>query len=353
MRFGAVIHGPEVIDSGTAARALDALETRGEIIATLGGAMGATALLDAGLEGRVSIVPGQLVSDALAELSSKCDAVLLLNHGKSPGSGLAFGSMVVRKVIGRMAAPVVQLDDGFHVVWSGRPPSELMEVVREIAPSEMQAPEIRAREEGKRVLSAVVPGENVWINGTVVGKATSPNVAISSSGGRLSFQGLEVKQHGLDKLGHVDLVAAIIRSGSVRRTASRAKAALRSGGSKVILVDHRAEASAFRWEGVKVAIAVGDDTTRITTALLARRGVPVIGIIDGDEDGICTDLTAAEGSVSFRLMPGNDDRLGALVRRELFGGRDSVEYEGGLDDLLRAIHQLAGDKLLCVEKKGV
>lgn len=352
MRFGAVVHGPEVIDSGTAAKVLDALEQRGDVIAALGGAMGATALLDAGLEGRVSIVPGRLVSDALVDLSSRCDAVLLLNQGKSPRSGLAFGSMVAGKVIDKIAVPMVQLDDGFFVVWAGRPPAELMEAVRENAPSEVKAPELGTRGEGARTLSAVVPGENVWINGTVVGKATSPNVAITSSDGCLSFEGLEVKQHGLDKLKDVDLKAAIIRSGSVRRTTSTARTAPRGQGSKVILVDHRAEASAFRWEGVKAAISVGDDTTRITTALLARRGVPVIGITDGDEDGICGDLAAAEGSVAIRLRPGNDDQLGDLVREKMLGGQESMEYGGSLDDLLSAIVQLAGDKLLGVEKKG-
>jgi len=353
MRFGVVIHGAEVIDSGTAARALDALGERGEVIATLGGAMGATAVLDAGLEDRVAIVPGQLVSDALLDLASGCDALLLLNHAKSRASGLALGGMVARKVSSRIRVPMVHLDDGFFVVWSGRPPEGLMKVVRELAPSEASAPALGTADEGTRPVYGVIPGENVWINGTVVGRATSSKVVISSRGGLLSFDGLEIKQHGLGKLGEVDLFRAIIRSGSVRRTSSRPLTAPRGTGTKVILVDHRAESSAFRWEGVRAAVSVGDDTTRITTALLARRGIPVIGITDGDEDGICSDRTAAEGSAALRLRPGNDDQLGALVRREVFRGRDSVEYEGTLDDLIGSIKELAGDKLLSVERKEV
>lgn len=50
MKIGLVIHGPEVIDSGEAKRILEKLSCVGKVETKLGGAMGKTAVLDAGLE---------------------------------------------------------------------------------------------------------------------------------------------------------------------------------------------------------------------------------------------------------------------------------------------------------------
>lgn len=72
-------------------------------MAVLGGAVGATALPDAGPEDRISVVPGQLPSEALVDLAGRCGAVLLLNRGKTARSGLAFGLLVARKAAGRTA----------------------------------------------------------------------------------------------------------------------------------------------------------------------------------------------------------------------------------------------------------
>jgi hypothetical protein len=50
MKISLVIHGPEVIDSGEAKIVLEKLSLLGEVKAELGGTMGKTAVLDAGLE---------------------------------------------------------------------------------------------------------------------------------------------------------------------------------------------------------------------------------------------------------------------------------------------------------------
>lgn len=36
--------------------------------------------------------------------------------------------------------------------------------------------------------------------------------------------------------------------------------------------------------GASLAVTVGDDTTQIAADILARLGIPVIGIVDGDLD---------------------------------------------------------------------
>jgi hypothetical protein len=114
-------------------------------------------------------------------------------------------------------------------------------------------------------------------------------------------------------------------------------------------VDHRAEDSIFRARGARAAVTVGDDTTRVSRSLLARLGVPVIGIVDGDEDGICVDDAAAPGSATIRLRPGNDDQLGEVVRRTIFGGGLETSYYGDLAELVERIALMAGDALIDVK----
>jgi len=344
MRFGVVIHGPEVVDSGLVAKVLDELGSKGEVEATLGGAMGAAALIDAGLEDRVTVKGRQLVSDALVELDRRCDEVLLLNAAKTPASGQAFGQMVVSRVAPRIYGPLVQIDDGFYICWKGTMGHEVAALVRSLGLLEAPRSVLPERSAHRRVLSGVEIGENVWINGVVVGKAIDEVVEVRLVQGQLAFTGLEPKEHGLAKLNVQDLSSAIIRSGSVRRTRA-ARRKLRSAGGRVILVDHRAEDAMFRGRDLKAAVSVGDDTTCIATSLLARLGVPVIGIVDGDEDGICMDREAAEGSLRLVLQPGNDDQVGAMVRERLFRGQDEMEYPGTVGELVERIKQLAGDRL--------
>jgi hypothetical protein len=215
---------------------------------------------------------------------------------------------------------------------------------------ELPRPAIEEVEDDRRVLHDIRPGENIWINGTVIGKATSSEVVVYLKDGQLHFENVKVKAHGLEKVKIRDLRKAIIRSGSVRRTSSTARPASPSQGSRVILIDHRAEDSIFRARGARAAVTVGDDTTRIATSLLARLGVPVIGIVDGDEDVICLDNSAAEGSTTLVLYPGNDDQLGDRVRKEIFNGREETSWTESLNSLKDKIASMAGDKLARIIK---
>lgn len=350
MRIGAIVHGAEVIDSGMAVRALDRLEREAEVIATLGGAMGAAAIIDAGLEDRISIVPRQLVSHAIREMDKDCDAVVMLNWSKTRASGLGFGGIVFGRVVKDTTVPLVQMDLDFCVEWRPPAPDLLKKVAKELHLEEVAAPPIDARVDGVRRLHGVVPGENIWINGNVVGRANSSDVSVMLQEGKLSFENVRVKEHGLQKVKVDDLARAVIRSGSVRRTSAKVRVVPPASGDRLILIDHRAEDSIFRARGARAAVTVGDDTTRISTSLLARLGVPVIGIVDGDEDGICIDTAAAAGSATIRLRPGNDDQLGELVRSTVFNGGYETTYSGGLGELVERIAALAGAALIAVKR---
>jgi hypothetical protein len=236
------------------------------------------------------------------------------------------------------------------IVWKEGALGGLSDLIEQLGLEPPPAPDLE-EETDERKLHGVRPGENIWINGTVIGQATSPEVSIRMLEGRLSFENVKVKEHGLEKVLVADLRKAIIRSGSVRRTAAPVRPVQGPRGDRVILVDHRAEDAIFRAKGARAAVTVGDDTTRIATSLLARLGVPVIGIVDGDEDGICMDDAAAAGSASLVLRPGNDDQLGARVRQELFEGRDEMRWDSGLDELVRRISALAGDVVVEIRKR--
>jgi hypothetical protein len=348
MRIGVVVHGAEVIDSGMTARVLDGLEREAEVTATLGGAMGTAAMIDAGLEDRISVVPRQLVSSAVTDMDGRCDATVILNWSKSRESGLGLGAIIFGRV-GVISKPLIQLDRDFFVEWRPYAPEVILKLASELDLERVEPIPVDPSSDGVRRLHGVVPGESIWINGNVIGRATSSNVTVMLHDGDLAFENVLVKEHGLQKVKVDDLARAIIRSGSVRRTRSELRGSGQALGERLVLVDHRAEDSIFRARGARAAVTVGDDTTRVSRSLLARLGVPVIGIVDGDEDGICVDDAAAPGSATIRLRPGNDDQLGEVVRRTIFGGGLETSYYGDLAELVERIALMAGDALIDVK----
>jgi len=66
----------------------------------------------------------------------------------------------------------------------------------------------------------------------------------------------------------------------------RAKVSYSAKG-KVAFVDHTGyDVFKFLDEGICCAVTVGDDTTAIVGDVLERFGLPIIGIVDGDRDGL-------------------------------------------------------------------
>lgn len=348
MKFGLVVHGPEAIDSGLVLDIMDRLLQGGEVAATMGGAMGWAAVLDAGLEDRIELRPRQLVSEALVSMDRISDVVVLLNSSKSRESGMAMGRLALRRVIGPLTRPLVQVDRDFFIRWREGEIGTLAPLLAELGLEAVEAPSLSFCSD-RRELSGVRKGESIWINGTVIGKATSDSPIIQMRDGHLAFEGVEIKAQGLERLKVVDLGDAIIRSGQIRRTRPTHRKVSPHHGSKLILVDHCAEDSLFRAQDAWAAVSVGDDTTRITTALLSRLGIPVIGIVDGDEDRICCDASMATGSAVIKLRPGNDDQVGELVRRKVFNGGRTTYYDSGLDALIDRIAAIAGDALIEID----
>lgn len=345
MRISVIIHGPEAVDSGLALQVLDKASAMGDVRAMVGGTTAVAAVIDAGLEDRIDISRRELPSAALRNEAARSDLIIMVNRGKDRESSIAFGRLVMSKAF-PVPCPVLQIDEGTCVLWSGQ--DEDLTMARHFCEGEVL--DLRGGfpigTSPTRVLSGVRPGENVWVNGHVIGRAEEGEVRISASPeGRLLAEGVRLKRAGVERLGSFDPWSAIIRSGQIRRTRAVPRS-LRSSGQAVYLIDHCAEGTLFNCRDAAYAITVGDDTSKITSSLLYRLGVPVIAITDGDEDGIADEDILYPGSYIFRLVPGNDDQVGAEIGRKFFQNAPRAELFMGIDDMASQVRAVCGDRLL-------
>lgn len=355
LSIGVVIHGPEVVDTGFVFQAMEWLEGHGDVVAVLGGTMGRVAVIDAGLEGRVDISRRRSPSQSVQDLQNS-DLTVLMNHAKSRETGLVFGSIVASRA--RPMNPLIQVDSGGRFVAALANPSDKSKAIVEGLASHFGFEILDScllydnlRQEGDAIvrrMSGVLPGERISVNGTVIGTATDTHVEIVSRDGRIvGARGIDLKMHGLEKLPYVDLRSAILRSGSVRRTAGLLKPRLEymrtSRNGRFAIIDHAAEDSFELASDASFVITIGDDTTAIAGDVLSRLGIPVLGIVDGDLDGICSGLLMPEGSVIVRVRAGNDDIVGKAIK-----AISEKHKPSSLEEAVDTIRQAAGDLIVSV-----
>ena len=230
MKIGVVVHGPNIIDSGYAIKLIDFLRKYGDVSARLGGTMGRTAVIDAGLEKVIDIQKKLVPSDSLKMFhDSDVDVIFLLNYGKSDVTGQVFGYKVYNHYVDKIDednVPIIQIErpgeiDGSVINWNGD-----CELTNEIAlkldlnvvtPSEVYNNHIKqdniSDKQTQRIVHGVSPGENIMVNSVVIGKTNSDKLTLIAKDNRIvDIRGGELKIHGLEKLGEVDLESAIIKT---------------------------------------------------------------------------------------------------------------------------------------------
>lgn len=366
--FGIVIHSPEVTDRGITTEVLHRLEQNGiQYIAILGGVMGRLAILDAALEDKVFINHPYKPSEAIDYLIKRnVDCILLLNQGITAESGIAFGRQVIHrsKLHQDFQIPIIQLDrlkdpDAFVICWQHSHPTVLKWIQEQFSitpttPPPLEESIITDGESFRRQLRAVQLHDKILVNGVVVGVVTAERVEIIAYANKITaIQGGLIDSHGLDKLGAVDLKNARITTlKTLRRTESPTKRKIPPPKKKrsVALLTWRAEDVYPQAEKIDCLVSIGDDTTFVSTEILSRFSHPIIGIIDGDADGILYEESslaqlaeiAPPHSLFIQVAPESDDIVGSLIERNIFNGHRKLTYTN-FEALKRKIQAVSKD----------
>ncbi|MBQ2666874.1 DUF2117 domain-containing protein [Methanobrevibacter sp.] len=357
MKIGIVVHGPNIIDSGYALKLIDLLKDYGDIKARLGGTMGRTAVIDASLEDVIDISRKLVPSDSLKIFhDDDVDAIFLLNYGKSDVTGQVFGYKVYTHYADKIAdndIPVIQIErpgesDGSIIPWNND-----LEIVRELSfklgldivkPEEVYERHIKQDNAAlnQRIVHGVSPGENIMVNSVVIGKTSSDKLTLIARDNHIvNIIGGELKGHGLEKLGEVDLDSAIIKTGLLRnaKVTPRVISTDKSENFKVTFLDHAGE-DVYRFRDSNLVITVGDDTTLISSDILYRFDIPVIGITDGDLDKVVEDGFKVKNSIIFEVESGFDDICGQNIKREIFRDKEDSYDFANIDEVKVKIEEI-------------
>ncbi|WP_462273243.1 DUF2117 family protein [Methanohalophilus sp.] len=337
MKYGIIIHGPEIIDSGWASKIIQLLSKKAKVHAVAAGTMCKLAVLDSFLEELIDIWSLSKPSEAITELAKECDCVFLLNHGKTIESGTVFGNMVADRV--DVEVPLVQVErpgnsDG-KVIHRGDVNPDVYWLCRKLGmplvhSESARQSSIRKNDNIKiRTISAVLPGESIMVNGLVIGYANTEDVELIFEDGLItSINGGQLKKHGVEKLtsyiGKIDPETAWIKSGNLRRTPvlesmNRERIDVHKHQlCRAVIINHEAERTFELARKADLVISVGDDTTAIAGSILKRLEIPLIGITDGDRDNVLAENEYCEGSTIIQVKSGFDDIVGEKIKDLFF-----------------------------------
>ncbi len=305
-----VIHGPELFDGGEAAWLMKLLSPKRVIVA---GVMARTAAEESGLPVEFNAQPPSRVLNTLK------GPVFLVTKGKTAKTGELFGNIVASRLIKK---GLVHIECSGRTVccWDGGNKELAGFLSRLTGYPKTLLKSTPDRQENYREIRGCIPEEPVYVNGIIIGQATADVVVLKSTGGRIEpCSGLKPKTHGLEKLAlchPVDVSTAWCKSGPVRSAAPRiSKKAY--GFGRVLVIDHCGhEIYARMPDDCCGVLAIGDDTTGVCGHILAHRGIPVLGIVDGDRDAILPPAFAP-GSVVAEVLVERDDDVGREIAKKV------------------------------------
>jgi hypothetical protein len=390
--IGLLIHGPEVTDEGEVRVTLEKLKAAGfETEAALGGITGKTAVIDAGMKHVIDISkdrkPSQVVEDFVKR---GVNFIILLNHAKTEESGFILGEGILRNFIARSSVrqdfSFVQLEYSSKIIirWRVVPEDEAIykrvtDVFNEFEQKEPYKLESRCIKKENlvfREIKGVHPGEKIVVDGVVVGISSNErkdgSVTLVAKDGKLvNILGGTLIEHNLEKLPPLDLEKEMIKTGSVIRRTKPARIS-----NEEVPKNRRKKKRACLFctvenlfpkiigtdADIEVAVTIGDDTTSIAGDILKRFGIRMIGITDGDADGLINGISSGAleeyekflpgDSLIIRLKPERDDVIGKRVRDEVFKGGEEIDLEGDIamhvEDLRLRILNLAEPDIIGV-----
>lgn len=345
LKIGVIVHGPRIIDSGCAEKIISILKEYGEVTCRLGGTMGRTAVIDARLENLINIEDKLLPSQSIKLLSKDNDVLFLLNYGKSNVTGHTFGYKVLNNAgrdINLIQIERPSEDDGVIIQWNDFDNNDLLNIMSErlslkIISSDEATDLVRSLtgfdtrgNVVKRKVAGVSPGENIMMNGIIIGKVTDENLTIISENNNITKMiGGQIKEHGIEKLGSVDLTRAIIKTGLLRTTKNIKPRSIKHRPNKeliAVFLNHAAE-DIYKYNTADVLVSIGDDTTLLSSDILYRFNIPIIGITDGDLDKVVLKGFKLDESLIIQLQSGYDDIIGNLIHEKIFKNEESMKIE--------------------------
>ena len=200
----------------------------------------------------------------------------------------------------------------------------------------------------KRKVAGVSPGENIMMNGIIIGKVTDNHLTIIARNNEIiKMVGGEIKKHGVEKLGQVDLTKAIIKTGLLRTTDNIKPRSIKHVPNKhlkAVFLNHAAE-DIYKYNFADVLVSIGDDTTLLSSDILYRFNIPIIGITDGDLDKVVLKGFKLDESLIIQLPSGYDDKVGAWIHEKIFNNEESIE--------IRSIDNLKEKVLNLIDKSGL
>ena len=301
-----VVHGPELFDQGDVAWLLDVLSPKRIVVA---GVMARTAAEESGLRVEFNAQPPSRVILALD------DPVFLANRGKTAKTGELFGNIVASR-LGDNGLVHIECSSRTVYCWNSGDEDLAGLLSRLTGFGKTSLKSTVHRQENVREIRGCIPGEAVYVNGMVIGRATEDVVVLRSRGGMVEpCSGLEPKPHGLEKLSlnqGIDISTAWCKSGPIRTAAPHTNGKA-PGSGRVLVIDHCGnEIYARMPEDCCGVLAIGDDTTAVSGHVCAHRGIPVLGIVDGDRDTIVSSAFAP-GSVVVETLGERDDDVGTEI----------------------------------------
>ncbi|WP_292473441.1 DUF2117 domain-containing protein [Methanosphaera sp.] len=363
LKIGVIVHGPKIIDSGCAEKIIKILGDYGEVTCRLGGTMGRTAVIDAHMEDIINIEDKLLPSQSINLLSEDNDVLFLLNYGKSIITGHTFGYKVLNnagKNINLIQIERPFEEDGVIIQWNDfKNESLIKDLSKRLHLKVISSIEAinTVREltgfnevEGtvKRKVAGVSPGENIMMNGIIIGKVTDNHLTIIARNNEIiKMVGGEIKKHGVEKLGQVDLTKAIIKTGLLRTTDNIKPRSIKHVPNKhlkAVFLNHAAE-DIYKYNCADVLVSIGDDTTLLSSDILYRFNIPIIGITDGDLDKVVLKGFKLDESLIIQLPSGYDDKVGAWIHEKIFNNEESIE--------IRSIDNLKEKVLNLIDKSGL
>ncbi len=369
--LGLLIHGPEVIDEGEAEKAIVTLKASGfGLEASLGGITGKTAVVDADLQQIIDISKDSKPSEVVYDFVNRgLDFILLLNHAKTEESGFMLGEGILRYFIDRGGTKetlsFVQLEYNNRIIIPWFLKQGDCDIYRQLtgifsdfgerAPYKLESRCKKESDQVYRTIMGVHPGEKIVVNGVVVGMSAHEHTVtlVAKEGKLVKILGGTLIEHNLEKLPLLDLNGALIKTGSlIRRTKPRRirieNLIARKGNKKACFFYSVENLFPKMLESdIAVAVVIGDDTTSIAGDILKRFGIRMIGITDGDADGLIDGIRSGAlaeydkflppDSMILRLKPERDDIIGEKVKAEIFKGGYEIELEGDIEQQVEVL----------------